>query len=44
MVQIAEEKQHRDIIQLLTELMHTDTEVDITQKDDVSINPLNDRV
>ena len=39
MVQIAEERQHSDVVKLLTELMHTsiDTEVDFIQKDDVGI-------
>jgi hypothetical protein len=42
-LQIAEEKQHGDIVKLVTELMHTDDEVDIIQKDEVrSSNRLSD--
>ena len=34
MLQIAEEKQHSDIVKLLTELMRTDSEMDIAHKDE----------
>ena len=34
MMQIAEEKQHSDIVKLLTELMRTDSEMDITRRDE----------
>ena len=39
-LQIAEEKQHNDVVKLLMELMHIDDEMDITQKEEVAIKQL----